>query len=102
MNTIEARDMVRLYLGRILSSVLSKKNVGLYLCDKDLQDIALYNLMQAGEVISQCEGVVDLLALTVEDAEWIRSFYRMTAVERSLVDHAKLWARMSALIPLVA
>ena len=102
MTTFQAVDMIQHHLGRIRSSVLSNGSVALYLCDTDKQDLTLYHLKQAGEILVKYPDASQSLALSDEDAEWVRTFYHMTAEELDSVDHSALWRRIYALIPLVA
>ena len=102
MTSLQAVDCIQHHLGRIQSSVLSRPSIGLYLCDTDRQDVALFHLRQAGEILSVCPEAAQHLALSKEDADWFCSFYRMTAEELDNIDHSLLWKQMYALVPRVA
>ena len=101
MTSLQAVDMLRLYFGRIMDSVLCK-TLPIYLADKDAQEVAIYNLRQAGEIINRCPDVTRHVAMSEEDAEWVRLFYHMTCDELNDANRVEIWNRISSIVPLVA
>lgn len=102
MNRIQIVDQIRFHAGRIQSSIFNKNSIALYLCNTDLQDIALFHLRQIGGFLSEQEDIGQYLAVSEEELRWLRSFYRMTVVELDDVDHTALWKHMYAVIPFLA
>lgn len=99
MTVEQANESFHKHIARIVGSVLSHKTVAIYLCNTDLQDIALYNLCQASGLITGYLVEKASCMLSPAGHTWLKAFSTMTVEELDDVDHVRLWSDMMQYLP---
>lgn len=99
MTVEQANESFHKHIARIVGSVLSHKTVAIYLCNTDLQDIALYNLCQASGLLTGYPVEKASCMLSSAGHTWLETFSTMTVEELDDVDHVRLWSDMMQYLP---